>query len=144
MVYGGDLPVSPLRESSNCWWMQFLEGWANWSSWHYLLAINRSEFTCGDRKWIVASWPEWTRESLLTDKQAAVSADGCPRGTECANYHLWFVWCLKVSDLMLGQKQLQRRLACKLGCKKKSHRLFSDAYILVSKADVMQDISQPA
>lgn len=66
----------------------------------------------------MASGPQRTRKSLFADNQEAVSADGCARRTQCANYHLRFVQCLKVSDLMWDQKQLQRKLDCKLGCKK--------------------------
>lgn len=71
--------------------------------------INRSKSTGGDRKRIVASGQKWARKSLFTDYEEKIPANGCSGRTQCANYYIGLVPCLKVSDLRWGWKQLEKK-----------------------------------
>lgn len=77
---------------------------------YFLVCINRSKFTGGNREWIVAAGQKWARKSLFTDYKETIPANGCSGRTQCANYYIRLVQCLKVSDLHWGWKQLKRRI----------------------------------
>lgn len=52
----------------------------------------------------MATGQKWAGKSLFTDYKETIPANGCSRRTQCANYYIRLVHCLKVPDLHWGWK----------------------------------------
>lgn len=78
----------PLLGGSHCWWQQRQAGGVvlgssrgSWHSWPSPV-LSRCESAGGHREWPDAAGSKWAGQGLQPHQQAAIPADGCPRGPQ--------------------------------------------------------------